>query len=273
MDKLCFAVNQHYPWNFNFATRWFKEQGFIPNGFETNGYFQTEPSYYTETQRKIILGQNNPRDSDPDVFFSSSLGSSGTLLIGDRASEVNAYKNYRSLYQTRTTIDLCTLDQNELDALFGSKVKNLHWISSEERASMKTNLAKTRSYAYNKALPHFQYAYALFKEPNTFFRNYISTYNQAYDNSMENSHNTIHNNLQRFMSDSQLSITHPIFFLFHSWVDLALETKVRMIRNSPRNDMEYQRAKQYLNNIKPYSILNQVVTKDKGITLGEYPIF
>ena len=138
---------------------------------------------------------------------------------------------------------------------------------------MKTSFAKTRAYAYNKVLPHFQYAYSLFKEPNTFFRNYISTFNQAYDNSMENSHNTIHNNLQRFMSDAQLSITHPIFFLFHSWVDLALETKIRMIRNSPKNAMEYRMAKLYLSNIKAYSILNQVVSKDRPITLGEHPIF
>lgn len=111
---------------------------------------------------------------------------------------------------------------------------------------MKTNFAKTRAYAYNKALPHFQYAYSLFKEPNTFFRNYISTYNQNYENSMENCHNTMHNNLQRFMSDAQLSITHPIFFLFHSWCDLALETKIRMVRQSDRSASEYKSAKHYL---------------------------
>ena len=40
----------------------------------------------------------------------------------------------------------------------------------------------------------------------------------------------MHNNLQRFMSDSQLSITHPVFFMFHSWMDLALETKARKVR-------------------------------------------
>ena len=33
IDNLCFAINQHYPWNFNFANRWFREQGFVPRGF------------------------------------------------------------------------------------------------------------------------------------------------------------------------------------------------------------------------------------------------
>lgn len=156
------------------------------------------------------------------------------MLIGDKASEVNAYKNYRSLVATRSTIELCTLDQNEMDTLFGSQKKQLHWISRDERNKMSSS-SRTRSYAYNKGLPHFQYAYALYKEPNTFFRNYISTFDQNYENSLENCHNTMHNNLQRFMSDAQLSITHPLFFLYHSWIDLALETKIRMVRAGPNS--------------------------------------
>lgn len=50
---------------------------------------------------------------------------------------------------------------------------------------------------------------------------------------MEMSHNTMHNNLQLFMSDSQLSITNPIFFLYHSWIDYQLELKIRTIRTNP----------------------------------------
>lgn len=129
-----------------------------------------------------MLGQMNPR-SDPDNFFSNSIDRYGTMLIGDKASEVNAYKNYRSLVATRSTIDLCTLDQNEMDTLFGSQKKQLHWISRDERNKMSSS-SRTRSYAYNKGLPHFQYAYALYKEPNTFFRNYISTFDQNYENSL-----------------------------------------------------------------------------------------
>ena len=61
MDRLCFAVNEHYPWNFNFANRWFREQGFVPRGFETNGYFSSQPAYYNSTQVKILRGELNPR--------------------------------------------------------------------------------------------------------------------------------------------------------------------------------------------------------------------
>ncbi len=77
------------------------------------------------------------------------------------------------------------------------------------------------AYTYNKALPHFQFAYALYKQSNVFIKDYISTSSNP-ENSMEKSHNTMHNNLQLFMSDSQLSITNPIFFLYHSWIDYEL---------------------------------------------------
>ena len=95
--------------------------------------------------------------------------------------------------------------------------------------------SQTQSYPYNKTLPHFQYSYSLFKRSNTFIKNYISTYNQAYDNSLENCHNYMHNNLQLFMSDAQISITNLLFFLYHAWIDLALETKIRMIRTTDAN--------------------------------------
>ena len=41
IDNLCYALHQHYPWNFNFATRWFRDRGEIPRGFETNGFFRS----------------------------------------------------------------------------------------------------------------------------------------------------------------------------------------------------------------------------------------
>jgi len=144
----------------------------------------------------------------------------------------------------------------------------MQWITKQERDALPYSSLRTRAYTYNKAVPHFQYAYSLFKESNSFLRNYVSTYNQHYENSMENVHNTMHNNLQRFMSDAQLSITHPVFFMYHSWIDLALETKARMVRNSNRSRGEYNSTRGLLDNVKFYSILNQVVSRDRPITFG-----
>ena len=183
MDRLCFAVNEHYPWNFNFANRWFREQGFLPRGFETNGYFSSQPAYYNSTQVKILRGELNPREG-PGEFFYSTFNRWGDLSITSTASDVNSYKNFRKLVETRSTIDRCTLDSNEIDTLFGCKEKNLHWMSKEERSKLNSQAHRTRSYTYNKALPHFQYAQALFKESNYFFQNYVSTYNQHYENSV-----------------------------------------------------------------------------------------
>lgn len=75
------------------------------------------------------------------------------------------------------------------------------------------------------------------------------------------------------MSDSQLSITNPIFFLFHSWIDYQLEVKIRMIRTSTNNKSEYNYAKTFLDNrIKPFSVLDQVSGTGQ-IRYGNYNIF
>ena len=165
------------------------------------------------------------------------------------------------------------MEQNELNALFGSSKSNLQWINKAERAKMNSLSGQTLALAYNRMLPHYQYAYALFKSSNGFLKNYVSTYNQNYENSFENAHNTIHNSLQLFMSDSQLSITNPLFFLYHSWIDLALETKIRLIRTSEQNSKEAQATRQFLDNIKPNSVLDQVTTPTGPITYGNYNIF
>ncbi len=75
----------------------------------------------------------HPRRSPADDFFRNSLDRYGTFLMTETASEINAYRNFLSIRETGSTINLCTLDQNELDVLYGSAVKNLHWISRDER--------------------------------------------------------------------------------------------------------------------------------------------
>ena len=46
-----------------------------------------------------------------------------------------------------------------------------------------------------------------------------------------------------------------------------------MVRNSSRNDSEYRHARNFMGNVKFYSILNQVVRRNGPVTYGEYPIF
>jgi hypothetical protein len=152
-------------------------------------------------------------------------------------------------------------------------VKNLHWISKAERSILSTENS-IKAYTYNKALPHFQFAYSLYKKSNVFIKDYISTQSINIENSMEKSHNTMHNLLQLFMSDSQISITNPIFFLYHAWIDYQLEVKIRMIRTSPTsNKAEYSYTKSFLDTrIKPFSVLDQV-SGPTQLKYGEYYIF
>ena len=73
----------------------------------------------------------NPRSTSNDLFFGiSNIDNFGMTALAARASDINMYKNYQKLKATGSTVDVCTLDQAEMNTLFGSKVKNLHWLSN-----------------------------------------------------------------------------------------------------------------------------------------------
>jgi hypothetical protein len=78
---------------------------------------------------------------------------------------------------------VCTLEQNEIDAVFGSKKKQLHWISQAERRQMDPT-SQDNAYIYNKFLPHFQFAYALMKGNSNFMPNYVTTSSSNFEFSM-----------------------------------------------------------------------------------------
>ena len=92
---------------------------------------------------------------------------------------MNSYQWFRSLVDTQSTVDRCTLDKKEIDCVFGSRLGKLNWISQEERSAMSRMNSRNRAYSYNMALPHFQYAAALFKDSNQFFKHYVSTYERG----------------------------------------------------------------------------------------------
>lgn len=47
--------------------------------------------------------------------------------------------------------------------------------------------------------------------------------------SMETPHNFMHNNLGSMMNDANFSVINPIFFAYHSFIDLMLEIKIQWI--------------------------------------------
>ena len=51
--------------------------------------------------------------------------------------------------------------------------------------------------------------------------------------SMETSHDQMHDYLQCIMNNAVYSLSNLVFFLYHSWIDLELEIKTRMIRSDP----------------------------------------
>jgi hypothetical protein len=69
MDKLYNDVNSHYPWEFNFATRWFSTPGSqprLPVNFETMGYFSSQEVTYSDEEKKVVYGTLNPRSTAQD---------------------------------------------------------------------------------------------------------------------------------------------------------------------------------------------------------------
>lgn len=77
-------------------------------------------------------------------------------------------------------------------------------------------------------IPHYQLGYALF---NNQYKSLIDYLNPQSGKSFENSHNTMHNNMHFSMMDDNYSISNLLFFLYHSWIDIQLEMKIRMCNN------------------------------------------
>lgn len=69
MDQLYFAVNSHYAWEFNFATRWFttnNSQPRLPVNFDSMGYFSSQEADYSDEEKKVVYGTLNPRSTAQD---------------------------------------------------------------------------------------------------------------------------------------------------------------------------------------------------------------
>lgn len=131
----------------------------------------------------------------------------------------------------------------------------------------------SKAMIYNNLLPHYQYAYSLLKEGTNFMPDFVTTNNGGNtEKSMQVLHNMAHNNLSIFMSDAAFSITNLFFFLYHSWIDLALETKIRLIRQDPKENRKQLKAtNDYLNQIKPKTTLDQ--PPHPGFKYNEYYIY
>lgn len=280
IDRLCFAINEHYPWDFNFKKRWFGGKQ-VPEKFTTVDFFSPKKVEYTPTQKGMVEGKINPRSSE-NLFFKGNAEdedkSWGVMSLFYQGMEVNPYQNWQKISKHPNMMNKNSLTTDEIDTVYGSSRKKTHWISKEERNCFKGGDLQEKANTHNKTLPHYQYARALLKKGTNFFPDYVSTYNSSGENSMEKCHNTMHNNMQFFLIDGEFSITNTIFFLFHSWIDLALETRIRMIRsNTEESQQEFYYADQYLNKPKPPSILDifskECSQRSSKIKWGDYKIF
>jgi len=81
-------------------------------GFETNGFFDVrQPVDYNPDQKRIINGDLTPRES-PREFFNKTLTSSGYLSLYSVQSQANSYSWFKSLVDTHSTVDRCTVNKN-----------------------------------------------------------------------------------------------------------------------------------------------------------------
>lgn len=80
----------------------------------------------------------------------------------------------------------------------------------------------------NLCIPYYQYAMALKTDPIHFMDLFCTTVNHD-GTSIENPHNFMHNNLGSMMNDANFSVINPIFFAYHSFIDLMLQIKIQWI--------------------------------------------
>jgi hypothetical protein len=81
----------------------------------------------------------------------------------------------------------------------------------------------------------------------------------------------MHNNQKFIMSDPLFSVTNPLFFLYHSWIDVQLEMKVRVSHNSSNA----QEMMDYLALPSGRSRLTEAFKKrgESTVTNGNYLIY
>lgn len=79
---------------------------------------------------------------------------------------------------------------------------------------------------------------------------------------MENPHNFMHNYQTQLMSDAHLSPSNPIFFAYHSFIDIMLEIKVKLINNDEDPSGEKNAAQ--LASISVDDFMNQMFTYKPG---------
>ena len=120
---------------------------------------------------------------------------------------------------------------------------------------------------YNNFMPHYQLGYALYYND---FLSLVDYLNPTSGKSLERPHNTMHNNMHFSMMDDNFSLTNVVFFLYHGWIDVMLEMKIRMCDNTTEGYKMYQ----YLNtesNREEYfdPLLNP---NQESRKYGDYPI-
>ena len=107
IDKLCFAVNEHYPWDFNFKKRWFGGKQ-VPEKFTTVDFFSPKKVEYTPTQKGMVEGKINPRSSE-NLFFKGNAEdedkSWGVMSLFYQGMEVNPYQNWQKISEHPNMMD------------------------------------------------------------------------------------------------------------------------------------------------------------------------
>ena len=90
--------------------------------------------------------------------------------------------------------------------------------------------ATSQHASYNEVLPHYCLGLSLFTSDNSDFIQYLESYNAF---GLERSHDFMHSRLHFSMSDSRFSISNLLFYMFHSWIDVQVEMKLRSC-NTPK---------------------------------------
>ena len=223
-------------------------------------YFRKRDTNLTDIERGILAGKITPRENIDEYFSINFRREFGIQKIISLVGAKNTDINYDELKKTDSSMIRETVEENEVNTMFGCQQNNMQWISAEEKARLPAQYRNDAN-THNLTVPHYQYARALLKTDTHFMPGYVSTYNNSGENSMENVHNWCHNNMMYFMRDASYSICNLLFFIYHSWIDLTLETKARLIRNDSNPTVsygQYKVAQNFLNEPKEPSALNKV---------------
>ena len=177
---------------------------------------------YVPISEKLPLGQFDPRKAESQQYFKDNGLEIGDLMVNTmQLNSINICEVRNKTYFDKNQSNIMPLNsitEDESLSIYGSETKNTQYITPAQQGA--NGLDPAYVIAYNNSVLHYQYANALY---NTTIENFF----KAPSEGIEVPHDNGHDYFGFILNDGNFSVTSFIFWPYHSWIDYAIEVRLR----------------------------------------------